>query len=60
MSELKLFMVLLGCKPEGRHIEQHDIFFGIGYNLKELVPAMKEYWPGGRIHIDAWREVNDF
>jgi hypothetical protein len=58
MPKLKLFMVLLGCKPEGRHIEQHDIFFGIGQTLQELVPAMKEYWPGGRIHIDAWREVN--
>ncbi|MCM5661653.1 DUF1543 domain-containing protein [Galbibacter mesophilus] len=58
-SERKLFMVMLGCKPEGRFTEQHDIFFGIGSSLKELVPAMKSFWPEakGQIHIDAWREV---
>lgn len=57
--ENKLFMVMLGCRPEGRCTEQHDIFFGIGSSLKELIPSMKAFWPEakGRIHIDAWREV---
>jgi Domain of Unknown Function (DUF1543) len=57
--ENKLFMVMLGCRPEGRCTEQHDIFFGIGTSLKELIPSMKAFWPEakGRIHIDAWREV---
>lgn len=52
-------MVMLGCTPEGRYTEQHDIFFGIGKSLKELIPQMKAFWPEakGRIHIDAWREV---
>jgi hypothetical protein len=55
----KLFMVLLGCRPEGRLTEQHDIFFGIAENLKDLVPDMKSFWPEakGEIHIDCWREV---
>jgi hypothetical protein len=58
MNDLKLYMVLLGCRPMGRSTEQHDIFFGIGSRLKDLVPAIKEFWPdGGKIHIDAWREV---
>ncbi len=50
---------MLGCTPEGRFTEQHDIFFGIGDSLKELVPAMNAFWPEakGKIHIDAWREV---
>ncbi|MEP6700612.1 MAG: DUF1543 domain-containing protein, partial [Bacteroidota bacterium] len=30
----KLFMLLIGCKPLGRNIEQHDIFFGIGETIK--------------------------
>ena len=53
-------MIMLGCRPEGRYTEQHDIFFGIGNSLKELIPQMKEFWPEakGRFHIDAWREVN--
>ncbi|MEP6682211.1 MAG: DUF1543 domain-containing protein [Parafilimonas sp.] len=59
MKELKLFMVMLGCKPPGRFTEQHDIFFGIGSSLKELVPQMNNFWKeaGGQIHIDAWREI---
>ncbi|HTK17885.1 MAG TPA: DUF1543 domain-containing protein [Mucilaginibacter sp.] len=59
MSQLKLFMLLLGCKPPGRHTEQHDIFFGIANSLNDLVPEIKAFWPQpDRIHIDAWREVN--
>ncbi len=52
-------MLLLGCKPKGRHTEQHDIFFTIGTSLKAIVPDIKAFWPdGGTIHIDAWREVS--
>lgn len=55
---LKLFMVMLGATPPGRHIEQHDIFFGIGTSLKDFVADMKAFWPEPeRIHIDVWREV---
>lgn len=58
-ANLKLFMVMLGATPKGRLTEQHDIFFGIGNSLKELVPEMKLFWPEGKgtIHIDCWREV---
>ena len=57
---MKLFMLLLGCKPSGRNTEQHDIFFGIAHNLKELIPAIIASWPEAhkKIHIDAWREVH--
>ena len=59
MSDNKLFMLLLGCKPKGRHTEQHDIFFTIGKRLKDIIPDINAFWPdGGKIHIDAWREVN--
>lgn len=58
-NNLKLYMIMLGCTPDGRLTEQHDIFFGIGTSLKELLPEMIAFWPGakGQIHIDAWREV---
>ena len=60
MNRLKLYMVLLGCKPKGRYTEQHDIFFGIGYSLKDLVPDITASWPEApKIHIDAWREVTE-
>ncbi len=52
-------MLLLGCKPPGRYTEQHDIFFGIGSTLRDLLPDMFAFWPeaNGKIHIDSWREV---
>ncbi|MFV5695703.1 DUF1543 domain-containing protein [Flavobacterium sp. LB3P122] len=58
-KQLKLYMLMLGCKPIGRFTEQHDIFFGIGNSLKNLIPQMKFFWPEakGKLHIDAWREV---
>ena len=60
MPSLKLFMLILGCRPPKRLTEQHDIFFGIGYELKDLLPDMFEFWPEAKqqIHLDAWREVN--
>jgi hypothetical protein len=58
-DELKLFMLLLGSKAPGRHVEQHDFFFGVAHELKDLVGEIKLFWPeaGDKIHIDAWREV---
>jgi hypothetical protein len=58
--KMKLFMLLLGCKPPGRNTEQHDVFFGIAAGLKDLADGIKAFWPeaNGKIHIDAWREVN--
>lgn len=55
----KLFMLLIGCKPKGRHTEQHDVFFGIAESIKELLPELIEFWPEaeGKLHIDGWREV---
>jgi hypothetical protein len=58
-NSAKLYMVMIGCRPKGRFTEQHDIFFGIGNSLKELIPQMTAFWPEakGKFHIDAWREV---
>jgi len=51
--------MLLGCRPKGRNIEQHDVFFTIATSLLLTTNAIKEFWPEskGNIHIDAWREV---
>ncbi|MDR6515770.1 DUF1543 domain-containing protein [Chryseobacterium camelliae] len=56
---MKLFYIILGATPKGRNIEQHDVFFGIAENLKDLVPEMKKFWKeaDGKIHIDAYQEV---
>ena len=56
---MKLFYIILGATPVGRNTEQHDIFFGIAETLKDLIPAMKKFWPEakGKIHIDGYHEV---
>jgi hypothetical protein len=55
----KLFMLLIGATPPGRHIEQHDVFFGIGEFLQDIIPDVVAFWPEakGKLHVDAWREV---
>ncbi len=58
MEDYKLYMLLLGCTPAGRHTEQHDIFFTVGKCLKDTIPDIQQFWPGsGPMHLDAWREV---
>ncbi|MGN6353678.1 MAG: DUF1543 domain-containing protein [Parafilimonas sp.] len=61
MNDLKLFMVIIGCTPKGRFTEQHDVFFGIGKTLHELVDQMFDFWKEaeGKIHIDAWRQIKN-
>ncbi|KMQ70003.1 hypothetical protein ACM39_00355 [Chryseobacterium sp. FH2] len=56
---MKLFYIILGATPKGRHIEQHDVFFGIAENLKDLVQDMKDFWKEaeGKIHLDCYQEV---
>ncbi len=57
----KLLMLLLGCTPEGRHTEQHDVFFTISNRLSDTIPAIIDFWKEakGDIHVDAWREVKN-
>lgn len=53
-----LYMILIGCTPTGRHTEQHDVFFGIGESLQQLLPHMQKFWPEANgLHLDAWRRV---
>jgi len=51
-------MLLIGASPPERNIEQHDVFFGIGETIKDMVPEVEAFWPGNnKLHFDAWREV---
>jgi hypothetical protein len=59
MSKLKLQMVIIGCKPKGRHTEQHDVYFGISESIQNLVPQLKSFWPeaANNMHLDAFRNI---
>ena len=56
---MRLYMLLLGCRPNGRLTEQHDVCFVVAPSLKEAVPQIVAAWPEarGKMHIDAWRHV---
>lgn len=56
---MKLFYILLGATPKGRNTEQHDVFFGIAKNAKDLKLAIYDFWPEaeGKIHMDGYMEV---
>ena len=60
MNNLHLFIALVGCRPPGRNTEQHDVFFGIGKEIKDLIPDLKNFWleAKNKIHLDAWRQVD--
>lgn len=56
----KLYMLLIGATPPERNIEQHDVFFGIGDSIKDLIPDVEAFWPGNnKLHFDAWCEVTN-
>ena len=56
----KLFFFLIGCRLSNRHTEQHDVYFGIGQKVSDLIPALKNFWPEAEnFHIDCWREVTN-
>ena len=60
MNDVHLFMTLVGCRPAGRNTEQHDVFFGIGKEIKDIIPDLYNFWPEAKkkIHLDAWRQVD--
>ena len=60
MNDYKLFMVLIGCTPAGRNIEQHDIFFGVAKHIKDLIPELQAFWPdSGSMHLDGYKTVTN-
>lgn len=56
---MNFYFTIIGCTPKNRLIEQHDVFFGMANQFKELVPSINNFWPecDGVFHIDSWRKV---
>ena len=43
---------MVGATVKGRIIEQHDIFFGVGLKVKDLIPELLHFWPEAEgLHI---------
>ena len=54
-----LFLVVLGGRCEGCHIELHDVRFVIGARIEDTFAQLRQQWFGRRrgLHIDSWVAV---
>lgn len=60
-----LFLVVLGGRAPGVHIELHDVRFVVGQTIDDTLPALRRQWFGHRrgLHIDSTmvvRQVGHF
>ena len=57
---MKLFLVMLGGRSRGCHIEQHDVRWVVGDSIDDTLPELVRQWGGLRrgLHLDSYRMVN--
>ena len=60
-TDKKLFLVVLGGRCKGCHIEQHDVRWVVGKSIEATLPALRQEWIGLRrgLHIDSYRCINN-
>lgn len=56
---MQLFMVYLGGRVSGCHIEMHDIRFVIGSDISHTYQQLKNQWVGDKnhVHIDSYMAI---
>ena len=57
---MNLFLVVLGGRSKGCHIEQHDVRWVVGDSIDDTLPELVRQWSGLRrgLHIDSYRTVS--
>ncbi|WP_347460698.1 DUF1543 domain-containing protein [Acinetobacter sp. ANC 7454] len=60
MSELNLYITLLGGKHEKANVEVHDIVLVISSDIESAFPYLREQWFGLQkgLHVDGWMKIN--
>ncbi|MFM9102444.1 MAG: DUF1543 domain-containing protein [Cyanobium sp.] len=55
-----LFLVVLGGRTAGAHIELHDVRFVAGASIDDTLPELRRQWFGARkgLHLDSWMAVH--
>ena len=55
----RLFLVVLGGRVDGCHVELHDVRFVVGADIEATIPELRRQWFGRRrgLHLDSWMEV---
>ena len=56
----KLFLVVLGGRCKGCHVEQHDVRWVVGETIDATLPTLRQEWIGLRrgLHIDSYRCID--
>ena len=56
---MKLFLVVLGGRSRGCHIEQHDVRWVVGESIDDTLPELIRQWGGLRrgLHLDSYRTI---
>ncbi|KAF7771956.1 hypothetical protein PCIT_a1929 [Pseudoalteromonas citrea] len=56
---MQLFMVYLGGRVAGCHIEMHDVRFVIGDSIEQCYPKLKAQWVGEKnaVHMDSYTAI---
>ena len=56
---MNLFLVVLGGRSRGCHIEQHDVRWVVGDAIDDTLPELVRQWGGLRrgLHLDSYRMV---
>ena len=59
-SAKKLFLVVLGGRCNGCHVEQHDVRWVVGETINATLPALRQEWIGNSrgLHIDSYRCID--
>eukprot|EP00389_Voromonas_pontica_P005450 GDKH01008152.1.p1 GENE.GDKH01008152.1~~GDKH01008152.1.p1 ORF type:complete len:167 (-),score=15.94 GDKH01008152.1:226-726(-) len=57
---MQLFMVYLGGRIKGCHIEMHDVRFVVGESIEQTYSKLKAQWVGDKssVHMDSYMAVN--
>lgn len=58
MGDFRLFLIVLGGRPAGRNVEQHDVILAVGKELKDCAQAIQKHWDIG-VHVDSYMVVNE-
>ena len=56
---MQLFLVVLGGRSRGCHIEQHDVRFVAGETIDDTLPELRRQWFGLQrgLHLDSWMRI---
>ena len=57
---MKLFLVVLGGRIPGCHIESHDVRWVAAESIEAAIPELKRQWIGPKkgLHLDSYCQVN--